>query len=113
MPTSPPRLCAKCRRRFTTPRCPCHKPWEGSKRTGMTSTRRWRTIRANILAAQPLCSAPGCRELATELDHIVPVSQGGAVWDEENLAGLCTAHHAAKTAREAQEGRRRARGGSD
>lgn len=37
--------------------------------------------------------------VATEVDHIIPLHQGGL--DEwENLQGLCHEHHAAKTAKE-------------
>lgn len=32
-----------------------------------------------------------------ELDHIVPVAQGGAMWDEENLQVLCVPCHKEKT----------------
>jgi len=40
--------------------------------------------------------------VATEVDHIVPLSQGGPdEWD--NLQGLCHDCHAAKTAREMRE----------
>lgn len=38
-------------------------------------------------------------ELATELDHIVPVGRGGSDTDD-NRQGLCVRHHAIKTARD-------------
>ncbi|WP_432536864.1 HNH endonuclease [Kineococcus arenarius] len=50
-----------------------------------TSTRRWRALRARILAASDvchLCGLPG----ADEVDHVVPVALGGAEWDPVNLA---------------------------
>lgn len=31
--------------------------------------------------------------LATDLDHIHPISQGGAIWDRDNTQGLCKSHH--------------------
>lgn len=53
-----------------------------------------------------MCQDPeGCLSLATELDHIVNVAAGGAMWDEENLRPLCKPHHDAKTQREAQAAR--------
>ncbi|AHD19525.1 HNH endonuclease [Rhodococcus pyridinivorans SB3094] len=111
MPTRPPRACAKCGGKFTGPRCPCRKPWEGSERTGKSSgvhSRRWRTLRAHLLQEHPLCTA--ChRAVATVLDHVVPVAEGGAMWDESNLAPMCKPCHDAKTAQEALRGRRRPR----
>jgi 5-methylcytosine-specific restriction protein A len=37
---------------------------------------------------------------AEEIDHIVPISQGGAIWDEANWMAICKSHHSAKTLRE-------------
>ncbi|WKX00956.1 HNH endonuclease signature motif containing protein [Rhodococcus aetherivorans] len=111
MPTAPPRQCDRCRRTFTGSRCPCRKAWEGSTRTGQTSgtnSRRWRRLRERILQESPLCST--CqRELATVLDHRVPVAEGGAMWSESNLQGLCRSCSDRKTQEEAQRGRRRRR----
>lgn len=58
---------------------------------------RWKKLREYVLAVQPLCQWPGCRAFATEVDHVIPKSDGGA--DEAgNLQGLCHHHHARKTA---------------
>jgi len=35
--------------------------------------------------------------MAVEIDHIVPLSEGGAPLDRENLQGLCREHHREKT----------------
>lgn len=43
-----------------------------------------------------LCGAEGCRQV----DHIVPVSQGGGE-EDENLAAICDLCHGHKTALEA------------
>ena len=37
---------------------------------------------------------------ATEVDHILPLEDGGAVYDEANLQPLCKPHHSRKTARD-------------
>ncbi|MEJ7742080.1 MAG: HNH endonuclease signature motif containing protein [Nocardioidaceae bacterium] len=63
------------------------------QRTG--STRRWRVLRARILRGHPLCGI--CtKELATEIDHVVPVSRGGAMWDIANLQPACFACNRSK-----------------
>lgn len=61
--------------------------------------------RERILSAQPLCvlcQAEGRVALATEVDHVVPLWAGGSE-DDSNLAGLCSACHRAKSAKEAVE----------
>lgn len=56
-----------------------------------------------------------CQEApATEVDHIVPVARGGALYSDENLQDLCSECHRAKTQGEALEDalfRRRSRYG--
>ena len=37
---------------------------------------------------------------AIEVDHILPLEDGGAMYDEENLQPLCKPHHSRKTARD-------------
>jgi 5-methylcytosine-specific restriction endonuclease McrA len=46
--------------------------------------RKWRELRAAILQASTtcwICGNPG----ADTIDHIIPRSQGGAIWDPANL----------------------------
>ena len=74
--------------------------------------RQWRdVVRPAQLAAHPLCKQ--CLELgqlipATEVDHIIPVSEGGSWYEPENLMSLCKACHSVKTRGE-QSGQRRHR----
>lgn len=108
MPVRPPRVCNKCRK--TVParqRCPCTPAWNSNRNdyTGSGSTRRWRTTRAAKLDADPLCEWRRCRRLATEVDHIKPVSQGGDRYDWANLQSLCHPHHELKTLLEAAAAR--------
>lgn len=89
------------------------KPWatrEGSGRGG----RPWRRLRAAVLArANHLCQCSECKALgrlreATEVDHIIPLAQGGT----DCMSNLCAINadcHAAKTRRDAQAGRRGSR----
>ena len=58
------------------------------------STHRWRKVRRRALMRDHhLCVR--CKSMATEVDHIVPVSQGGG--DElSNLRSVCTLCHLAR-----------------
>ncbi|KKK58493.1 hypothetical protein LCGC14_3043850, partial [marine sediment metagenome] len=38
--------------------------------------------------------------VATEVDHIIPLSKGGDFWSEGNHNSLCKSHHSSKTAKE-------------
>jgi 5-methylcytosine-specific restriction endonuclease McrA len=56
------------------------------------STRRWREIRAWVLARdRSTCTA--CGEPATNVDHLVAVREGGSD-DPRNLRSLCAPCHA-------------------
>jgi len=64
--------------------------------------RPWARKREGILLRDPLCKhclRKGVTIAAVEVDHIVPVEQGGSD-DDSNLQGLCHDCHAAKTADE-------------
>lgn len=63
---------------------------------------RWRKVRNAYIQAHPLCEH--CQENghvtpAQEVDHIIPLEQGGT-HDEANLQALCKPCHSSKTARE-------------
>lgn len=67
--------------------------------------RPWRRTRDRILARDGGLCVP-CRTadritVATEVDHITPLAQGGAESDE-NLQSICLPCHQAKTARESR-----------
>jgi len=67
-----------------------------------TRGRRLQQIRGEHLRQRPFCvhcEAKGILSVATQLDHVVPLHQGGADTDD-NRQGLCDACHKAKTARE-------------
>ena len=68
------------------------------------SGKRLQQRRQRILGRQPLCvdcEKAGRVTLAQELDHEVPLWEGGAD-TEDNCAPRCIACHKAKTAREAR-----------
>ena len=106
MPTAPPRICNRCRGTYTARRCPaCRPAWQGAGSWQGGSTRRWRRLRDRKLTADPLCQWPGCRVLATEVDHLVNLAEGGARYDWSNLQSLCSDHHEVKTQAEAARAR--------
>jgi 5-methylcytosine-specific restriction enzyme A len=69
---------------------------------GIFKRKRWRTTRRAVLARDRICKVCDQR-LSVEVDHIIPLSQGGDPWNLEGLQGICTPCHSAKTAAENQE----------
>jgi 5-methylcytosine-specific restriction endonuclease McrA len=55
-------------------------------------TKMWLQRRKQVLSEQPICALCDNR-LAVEIDHIVPLTEGGAPYDRENLRGLCRPCH--------------------
>jgi len=65
------------------------------------NTTRWRTLRRKVLNDEPTCRA--CGHLATDVDHITPITAGGAPWDLHNLQPLCHSCHSEKTSSERRQ----------
>lgn len=67
-------------------------------------SRKWKDrVRPSKINRDPLCEI--CLERdefkdATEVDHIKPVSAGGAPYDMDNLQSLCSSCHSRKSAKE-------------
>lgn len=59
--------------------------------------RRWQKLRKIYLARHPFCIK--CPRLATEVDHILPLAEGGTHADD-NLQALCKSCHSRKTIRD-------------
>ena len=74
------------------------------------SHRRYRRDRRDRVRLDqplcPVCQAQGYTVAGAEVDHIVPLSQGGSLMDRANLQHLCVLCHEAKTRQ--QRPRRRA-----
>ncbi len=86
-------------------RCEAHrrKPWDGprTESSRVTGTRRFTELRRQVLARDGgMCRimGPTCTRIATEVDHIVEVSAGGAPYDPKNLQSVCGPCHHAKPA---------------
>lgn len=63
-----------------------------SRDRGIYSSNAWRKARMIVLERdQWLCQirGPRCTEIATQVDHIVPVLQGGSKFDPLNLRASC------------------------
>lgn len=111
MPTRPPHACAQpgCGALVygSDSRCEQHRlpHWnikDNRERDAIErryGTQKWSSLRAAVLRREPMCRA--CRAqgryvAATVVDHIVPVRDGGRMYDWFNLQPLCVACHNAK-----------------
>ena len=100
----------------TSPRCPEHSreykaiPKEEHQRKyehhydengrNIYRTTRWRKLRAVKVGLNPICEH--CEEFGIakpveEVDHIIEIEDGGAIWDIDNLQSLCKRCHIIKT----------------
>jgi 5-methylcytosine-specific restriction endonuclease McrA len=67
---------------------------------GRVQGARWRKLQQEVLAEHPICQSAGCKNPASDVDHIVARRFGGDVWDRANLQALCKPCHGRKTSRE-------------
>lgn len=86
-----------------------HKTWEQYQAKKGTEKRIyqlpiWRKLRIAVInRASGLCEncyKEGMIKTGTDVDHIIPISHGGAEDSLSNLQLLCSECHKAKTARE-------------
>jgi len=118
MPSAAPRPCTfpGCRAyAIKGGRCTAHahpSGWTVQKDRGTAAERgygaRWRKTRQRILERDchlcQVCKAEGRLTYGTEVDHIVPKSEGGGD-GYANLQAICKPCHARKTTAEAARGR--------
>ena len=90
--------------------CPAHtKPTDNISSTQRGYDVAWMRVRLSVLRRQPWCAAchaEGLVTIATEVDHIIPLSKGGARLDLANLQPLCRPCHIAKTQQDKSSGTR-------
>lgn len=87
--------------------CPQHVEQSRSSDPRPSSNRRgydarWQKIRARVLRERPLCvhcMGVGVVTAANEVDHIIPLRDGGTN-EDANLQPLCKSCHSKKTRRE-------------
>ena len=65
---------------------------------------RWRVLAMRHKMANPICVQCEANGMVTPVqvtDHIVPINEGGAMYDWDNLQSLCTQCHNSKSGKEA------------
>lgn len=83
------------------PWLPERKAWvHPTRRDDVYQSKRWKELRVWYRMHNPLCVQ--CGDAMYVVDHITPMSQGGAAWDVDNLQSLCRRCHDAKTASESK-----------
>lgn len=101
--------------------CDKHKPKDShaSKTSDYANmihaSSKWRKTSRLYREANPICEAciraskegdqsrDGMINLATSVDHIVPLFAGGEPYDWDNLQSLCDYHHSMKSQREREQ----------
>ena len=71
-----------------------------------TYNHEWRKVRRQILARDGYRCQIGdttCTKHATEVDHIIPIADGGPRLDPTNLRASCSQCNAARSARRATQ----------
>lgn len=83
------------------------KPFEGAnyERNQFYHTTAWRNIRESVIRRDKAicqeCNTPiHLTKKPAQVDHIIPISQGGSYTDPNNLQTLCDSCHKTKTAKE-------------
>lgn len=116
MPDALPTPCSKqgCPKLSTDRFCPPHtqeanrqynkvRRADPKRNDSLYSSAQWRRVRAQQLRDEPLCRE--CKKtervtMATIADHVVPISEGGAIFDPENHQSLCKPCHDRKSIKE-------------
>ena len=105
MPVAPPKWCSVCRAQHEG-RCERRlreTRRDYDQRRGSAAARGydhiWQRASRAYLAAHPVCELCG-NQLASLVDHIVPLRAGGARLDPENFQALDVQCHVVKTRRD-------------
>lgn len=99
MPIRPPSVCVEpgCTEYALPGKTRCKYHYKERKKGRIkvatyTSKRLWRSGREVYLRAHPICEMCGVKE-SYVIHHIVPVEDGGDVWDLDNWQALCRECH--------------------
>ena len=66
---------------------------------GVYKRKRWEMARRFVLRRDPICKVCD-NALSTEVDHVVPLADGGDPYDPVGLQGICSPCHWRKTGAE-------------
>ncbi|MBL0720203.1 HNH endonuclease [Piscinibacter sp. Jin2] len=117
MPTAAPKPCTVCGRTVAGggSRCELHPKQAWAKPEGHKRRAGWwlHQQRVRLFRRAPWCvhcERQGLKVLATQRDHIVPLSEGG-LDEEANTQGLCDGCHQVKSEVERLRAIARRRGG--
>jgi len=124
MPSKPQTICSYpgCNTLTLRGRCPKHETRKEDERARTQRRRRdpenlihfydtlaWKRARDAHKDIEPLCrhcAAEGRTMLGVEVDHIIPIAEGGAELEDSNLQTLCKPCHTRKTIAEQRHKRR-------
>lgn len=71
------------------------RSYRGRGHRHLYGTKKWRVRSRAYLVRHPYCVK--CGRMATEVDHVTPVEDGGGMWDEDNWQSMCHPCHSRKT----------------
>lgn len=67
-------------------------------------SKEWIAFRNSFRSDNPLCiNVDTCGGATHTVDHIVPISEGGAIFDRSNCQPLCQSCNASKTGKQAHK----------
>jgi 5-methylcytosine-specific restriction endonuclease McrA len=91
--------CDECRRQYERERSARRRPdITQARAVQVYHSKRWLMVRKAVLSRDPLCVLCD-RAISTDVDHIVPMSEGGDEYSLTNLRGLCGPCHWRRHAR--------------
>ena len=68
------------------------------------NSKAWRVCAKMHKSAHPLCiNVDECSGAAHTTDHIIPINEGGSLYDWDNLQSLCKSCNASKTGKQAHK----------
>lgn len=91
------------------PWIPERKPFERRKRGNQEvyQGKRWKAVRQLVLSRDEFCCVEcmknGFVVAASVVDHILPINEGGAIYEMSNLQSLCSTCHNSKSGGEAHK----------
>ena len=96
------RRCEACKKLFKARKKESDKDYNALRRdkelNAFYHSKEWTRLRKAFIAENPFCVV--CHQYAKIIDHIIPIKQGGAKLDENNLQSLCLACHNQKSSKE-------------